>query len=302
MEPSERKPSPATRRSVRRRWADAQVWRRAVRTGLVAWRTAQAHNTPLVAAGVAFYALLALFPGLVAAVSLLGLVLSPHEVERQLAGLLSALPTQAGSLVRSQLERIAGTAPQRLGAGLALSAGAALFSASTGIAQLLRALALVFEQAPLGLVRARALSLGVTLVALLLCGGVFFLVGAAPPVLRWLHVAPGLFGAIRVLRWGVLIVVAWLGLSALYRAAVRAPRERPHWCSPGSVLAMGLLIASSWALSTYLAWIGRLQETYGALGGVIVLLLWLYLVALAALAGAEIDVALRRRETSSAAL
>jgi membrane protein len=250
---------------------------------------------------VAFYALLALFPALVAAVSLIGLVLTPQEVERQVAGLLTALPTQAGALVRVQLERIAGTAPPRLGAGLVLSGGAALFSASTAIAQLLRALALVFEQAPLGILRARALSLGLTLLALLLCGVVFFLVGAAPPLLRWLRVAPELLRAVGLLRWGVLVIVAWLGLSALYRAAVRSAVERPHWCSPGSVVAMGLLLMSSWALSTYLGLLGSLQETYGALGGVIVLLLWLYLVALAALVGAELDVAIRTRRPAAAA-
>lgn len=248
---------------------------------------------PLVAAGVAFYAMLALVPALIAAISIFGLVVDPQQVEGMMGQLGQVMPGTASQLVEQQLHRIATTSGSGLGLGLVISVLVALWSASTGMATLDQALSVVYGVPARGFVKARLVALGLTLGAFVLLAILLALIVALPAVLAFVPLAGGAVVAIQIGRWLAIAAIACLGLVALYQVAPNRER-RPgwRWTSPGAIAGTVLWLVASAAFSFYVSNFGSYNETYGALGGVIVLLLWFWITALAVLLGGEINAAL----------
>lgn len=247
-------------------------------------------RVPLASAGVAFYAMLALFPTLTAFLSLYGLFADPVQVETQLDLLVTALPGAAAELVAEQVDAIIATDSDALTIGLAVSVLVALWTASTGAHGLMEALTLASgETETRGFVKRRAVAVGLTLAGMAFFAAAVAVVVVAPPVLQ----AAGLGAAteliVRVLRWAAMVVVLLSALALIYRSAPDRSRPRWRWVSPGSLAAAALWIVGSMAFSFYVANFGSYNETYGALGAFIVLLLWLFLSAFVVLLGAEIN-------------
>ncbi|HEV2767441.1 MAG TPA: YhjD/YihY/BrkB family envelope integrity protein [Acidimicrobiales bacterium] len=245
-------------------------------------------NVPIVAAGVGFYVFLAMVPAIVAVVSVYGLVADPVDVQRQLGSLLGALPSDAADLVRTQVEAIAAQGPTSLGVGVVVSVLAALWAASKGMQALIVALNIAYdEEETRKFLRLRALALALT-VALALAA----VVGVGGMVLAGkLASALGTFGeiAIGVLRWPVLGAFAVLVLAVLYRYSPDRDAPAWRWVSPGAVVATVLWLVGSVAFAVYVNNFGKYNETYGSLGAVVVLLLWLFLTAYVIIFGAELD-------------
>jgi membrane protein len=247
-------------------------------------------NVPLLAAGVAFYALVSLVPALVAVIATYGLVADPAEVAGHLASLSRALPSQAGDLLVEQVERIAASSSGALGVGAVVALATALWSASSGMRWMMSALSLTYDQRETRTflrLRGRALLLtAAATVALVVSVG---LIAALPAVC-------GLFGiretgvlVAGVLRWPLLAALVLVGFSGLYRFGPDRAPARWRWVTPGSLVAAVIWLAASAGFATYAALAGSFDETYGPLGGVVVLLLWLHLSALAVLVGAEVN-------------
>ncbi len=247
-------------------------------------------NIPLLAAGVAFYAFLALFPALIAAITVYGLVADPAEVEQQIATLSETLPQEAATLLSDQMRTIASHSSSALGWGLLASVAGALFSASGGVQNLIKAVNIAYdEDETRGFFKLRGLALLLTLGAVLFVVVAVGLIAVLPVVLE----SAGLGGAARfgaqVVRWVGLVAFVLLALAIVYRYAPDRDNPKFRWVGLGSVVATVLWVLGSLAFSLYVSNFGSYGKTYGALAGVVVLLLWLWLTSLIVLVGAEIN-------------
>lgn len=290
VQPGERVPTPEELPGVdadRPTDIPAAGWKQILRR---AFRETKQDNVPLLAAGVAFFAFLALFPALIAGVSLYGLVADPAQVQEQIASLSSALPRETATLVTDQVREVTGQSSRALGVGLAVSVLAALFSASGGVANLMKAVNLAYdEQETRGFVKLRATALLLTVCAIVFLAVAVGLVAVVPVLLDGV----GLSGVgrvlVQVLRWGGLVVFVLVALAVVYRYAPDRDNPQLRWVGLGSVVATTLWLLGSAAFSLYVSNFGSYGKTYGTLAGVAVLLLWLFLSSFVVLLGAEIN-------------
>jgi membrane protein len=255
-----------------------------------AWKEAKTDQVPLLAAGVAFFSFVSLFPAMIASVMLYGLIADPQTVQRQAQELSQALPRDAASLITEQMRSIVNSPQQGLGIGLVVSLAAALWAASGGVGQMLSAINIAYdEEETRGFVKRKALALLLTLGAILFAVVAVTLIAVAPVVLDALFPS----GAIRVLlevaRWVGLLVAVAVGLGILYRFAPDRDNPKFSWVTIGAAVATVIWLVASLGFSLYVDNFGSYGETYGALAGVVVLLLWLWITVYIVLLGAEIN-------------
>lgn len=254
-------------------------------------------NASIVAAGLALYALLAIFPSLTAVVLLYGLFSSPQEITGQLQSFQGLLPAEGMAILQRQLSTLAGQHEGTLGIGLVTAVLVALWSARKGMVALMTAVNVAYnEEEQRGFFKRLFVSLAFTFGSVVGFLIVLALGVAVPVALGFLPLGNAAEVTLLVLRWVLLFVIAVLGLSLVYRFA---PDRRPakwRWVSWGSVVAATLWLGSSLLFAFYVRRFGASYgETYGALGGVVVMLLWLYLSAYLVILGAEINSEMERQ-------
>ena len=250
----------------------------------------------LMSAGVAFYALLALAPALVALVSMYGLVAEPSDVGDQITSTLAAAPQEVRELVEAQLSSIVESSGGGAVLGVLVGILLALWSASSGVGHLIEAINRAYdEKETRGFVRRKAIALGFTVGAIAFLVAAFTLVTVLPALLAKTSLGGPARVVFGVLRWIVLLGGMVVGLAVLYRYAPDRDEPRWRWVSPGALVAAVLWIVASIVFSIYTANFGKYNETYGSLGAVVVLLLWLFLTALVVILGAEINSELERQ-------
>lgn len=237
----------------------------------------------MVSAAVAFWAMLSIFPAIFAAVAVYGLVFDVQAIEGQLTELASYLPASAADLMGEQLRRLVASSADELGLRVVFGLLVALWTASTGTASLLEAVNLAYdEEEERSYVQLRLQALRITLGGLL--GGATLL--AVLMGISWLL---GDRAIAMALRWLCLFLAAITGLAVLYRFAPEREPARWRWLAPGAAIATLLWLAASAAFAFYVRSVGDYEATYGALGGAIVLMLWLFATVFAILIGAEIN-------------
>jgi len=249
------------------------------------------HNLTLVAAGVAFYASLALIPTLVAFISLYGLVANPADVTRQVKDVASALPKEVQNFFVYQLTSIIHADRTGVSVTLIAAIALALWSASGGMAALVTGVHVALDrEQPKSYVKKRGKALLLTIGAIVFLSVVIFVIAAVPPLLSNVGLASAGRIVLGILRWPILAAVMVVGVGLLYRVSVKdGPRGWLGVVTPGSVVAMvGWLIVSA-LFAVYTANFSSYSKTYGALASIVVLLLWLWLSCLLVLLGAEVD-------------
>lgn len=245
------------------------------------------HNLTLVAAGVAFYAFLALVPTLIAVVSIYGLVADPADVRRQIDNVAGALPEEVRNFLEFQLTSIVEANQAGVSITLVVAILLALWSASGGMAALVTGLHIAHEEEePKSFVAKRAKALALMLGAVAVLGAVVFLLAFLPPLIDKSGLGDAGRLVFAIVRWPVIAVVMVVALGLLYRLAV--PGSRPL-VTPGAIAGTAIWLAASLLFSFYTANFASYSETYGSLASIVILLLWLFLSALAVLIGAEID-------------
>ena len=241
-------------------------------------------RTTLLAAGVAFYAFLSTIPALALFISVYGLLRSPSQARAQLEDLLEPLPSSAADLLTDELSTVAARSATSLSLAAVLALALALWSASGAMGQLLSAVGAIYEETDSrGFVRNRLMALLSTLVAVT---GLALLVFALTLASR----IDGPLGGLA--RFSVVLVGAiCLGgaLSTVYRKGPDRRDARWRWLTPGAVVAMVGWLVATFGFQLYVTELGSFQESYGALGAVVVLLLWLWLSALVILVGAHVN-------------
>ncbi|HYJ70893.1 MAG TPA: YihY/virulence factor BrkB family protein [Actinomycetota bacterium] len=248
----------------------------------------KADQVPLLGAGVAFYVLLALFPAIIAGVSIYGLVADPQTVRDQINQLTNLLSPETAKLVGTQLEQVTSSAGGALGLATVLGILTALWSASSGMKALITGVNLAYDETEgRKFVKLRGLSILMTLGAMVLLAVALALIVGFPAVpdswptpLQW---------TAAILRFVLLAALLLAGLAALYRYAPDRDKPRWSWASPGSVVATVLWVLASVGFSVYVNAFGNYNKTYGALAGIIILMFWLYLTAFVVLVGAELN-------------
>lgn len=259
----------------------------------------KADRLSVTAAGLAFYAMLAVFPALIALLSIYGFLADPAQVGEQVRSLSGIIPETAVGLIQEQLVGIAGSAPEVLGWTAAVAIAGALWSASGGTQQLLQAVNLAYgEEETRGFLRLRGLSLLLTL-GLVVVGMVSLgLIVIVPPLLPGIGLSQGVERAIDVGRFVLLALALMAVLSAVYRYAPDRDQPRWPWLSWGAVAATIIWVGASILFSVYVANFGAFGETYGSLAGVIVLLVWFYISGFVILLGAEINAEMEHQTTA----
>ena len=253
-------------------------------------------NVTLLAAGVAFYAMLAIFPAIIAVVTVYGMVADPSQVESQVNEFAKGLPAGADALLTEQLGNVVDAGRQALSIGLAVSLLAVLWSASSGVQGLVKGLNLVYdEQESRGFLKLRGLSLLLTLGAIVVVVVALALIAVFPGVVDGLGLGQAGELAASIVRWVVLALLVLTALAVLYRFAPDRANPRWRWVSWGAVVALVLWLLGSVGFSWYVDNFGKYNQTYGALAAVIILLLWLFLSAFAVLLGAELDAEIERQ-------
>ncbi len=253
----------------------------------------------LVAGGVAFSCVFGLIPALIAVVAVYGLVAEPSDVESNLRPLVEALPTDAGDLLIDQFENVTAVSGAKMTVGLAIGLFGMAWAVSSALNSMIMAVRIAHEMpSPHNWVQGRLFALKLSMVAVVATAAMIWLVVVLPPVLDQGNVG-GLFRwALSIGRWPLVVVISITALALFYRVVVGLRSGRYHAISVGSVTGTGIWVLSTYGLSVVYSYIGRVESTLGSLGAVAALMAWLYLSALAALIGAEVDGALYRNGPS----
>lgn len=253
------------------------------------WTRQSTANLGLVAAGIAFYGLLSLFPGITAIVAIAGLVFDPNILIEHSQTFATLLPERAAEIVLGQLRDVLGADNNALGFAALFALGLAIYSASKAVAHFVTGLNIIYEEdEDRGFIALTVLKLALTVTLMLVVLMAVLIVAALPVIAAWFG-GTVLTDVIMLARWPVLLLIGAAAISILFRFG---PDRRPakwRWLTPGATIACVLWVAGSVGFSLYVQSFGTYNETFGALGGVIILLTWLWLSAFVVLLGALID-------------
>jgi membrane protein len=246
------------------------------------------------AAALTYYAVLSIFPAFIALISILGLVVDPATITRVVTDVVAQLgPADAVNTFKGPIEQISSNQSTAL-FGLIFGLAVALWTASNYVGAFMRASNAIYEREegrPFW--KLRPLQVLVTLVLVLMAALVVLALIATGPVAQAVGDAVGLgdtaVTAWNIAKWPVLLVVVMLMLAVLYWASPNAKVAGFRWISPGSVVAVLLWIAASAGFAFYVANFSSYNKTYGALAGVIVFLVWMWITNIAVLLGAELN-------------
>jgi membrane protein len=246
------------------------------------------------AAALTYYAVLSLFPAFIALISILGLVVDPATITRVVTDVVSQLgPSDAVNTFKGPIDQISSNRSTAL-FGLIFGVAVAIWTASNYVGAFMRASNAVYnreEGRPFW--KLKPLQLLVTLILVLMAALVVLSLIVTGPVAKAIGDAVGLGDAAvtawNIAKWPVMLVVVMLMLAILYWSAPNAKPAGFRWISPGSVVAVIVWIVASAGFAFYVGNFGSYNKTYGALAGVIVFLVWMWITNIAVLLGAEIN-------------
>ncbi|WP_291862304.1 YihY/virulence factor BrkB family protein [Bradyrhizobium sp.] len=265
-----------------------------------AGRKARGDRVTLVSAGVAFFVLLATFPGIGATVSLYSIFADPENGGPLVAALPSVLPQQAVEIIARQTRRFAeqqGESSRSLLFVPLLGFAILLWSTTKGIRALFNALNVIHDtEEKRGFIKLTAISLVFTIgfiVFLLFVIGVVFVL---PVALDGVGLGEASSLIVSLLRWPLLLVVVGLALALMYRFGSNRENAEWRWIAMGSVVASVLWVGTSILFEWFVARFVSFAELYGSLGAVIGFMIWIWLSTIVVLFGAELDAAAQRRQ------
>ncbi|MXQ11449.1 YihY/virulence factor BrkB family protein [Microvirga makkahensis] len=259
----------------------------------ILWRTYEEFGKDRimsVAAGVTYYALLAVFPAIAALVSIYGLFADPATIQDHLNAMSGILPGGALEIIGEQVQRIASQGGGALGFGFIFGLAISLWSANAGMKAVFDALNIVNdEEEKRSFLRLNLTSLTFTLGAILFIlvalGGIVVL----PIILNFIGMGGSMEWLLSLMRWPVLLIGVTFSLSLIYRFGPSRDKAEWRWVTPGGIIAAVLWIAVSMLFSWYVSNFGSYNETYGSLGAVIGFMTWIWLSSIVVLLGAEIN-------------
>jgi len=268
------------------------------RFGWAAWRQVLGrvyvnvgrHHLSVVAAGVAFFGVLAIVPALAALVGIYGLVANPADVMANLAEIKPLLPPDAYGIIESQIEALLAVPQQRLSIAFVVAILLALWTARAGVSTLVEGLNIVYREIDTRSIILEFLaSLALTAVLLMIACGALLATVALPAILQFLDVGAlgtrlAAIGPLLILGLAVVFVI-----GALYRYGPHRELARKRWVTLGAVAATVAWVLASYLLSFYVSNFANFNKTYGSLGAIAALMFWFYVSAFVVLLGAELN-------------
>ncbi|MCA1440286.1 YihY/virulence factor BrkB family protein [Ensifer sp. IC4062] len=250
----------------------------------------------LVAAGVTFYVLLALFPALTSLVSMYGLISDPAVIAEQVNLLAAVMPSQSLQLVTDQLQAITSQRASSLGIGFVVGLLVALWSARNGIAALIEAMNIAYdEEERRGFVRLTLLSLGFTIGSLLVTAVVIAAIGVMPAILAVVPRGQWLESIAKFVRWPVLLLLIGAGIALLYRYGPDRDPPKLRWLTWGAAFSTLCWLPASLLFSFYIDNFANYNATYGAMGALIGFMLWIWVSTIIIIVGAELNAELEHQ-------
>jgi len=253
---------------------------------------------PDLAAALTYYSVLSIFPALLALVSLLGIF---GQAEKTTSALLEIVqgfaPAETVAAIRQPIEQLSSSSA----AGLTLLIGilTALWSASGYVGAFGRAMNRIYEiDEGRPFIKLRGTMLAVTIATVLIVLVLSAMLVLSGPVAEAVGNAIGLGGAVltawNILKWPVILLLVILAIAILYYATPNVKQPKFRWMSLGSAIALVIFLLASLAFAFYVANFNSYEKTYGAIGGVIISLLWLWILNMSLLFGAEFDAEMER--------
>ncbi|MBD8044653.1 YihY/virulence factor BrkB family protein [Arthrobacter sp. Sa2BUA2] len=250
------------------------------------------------AAALTYYTVLSLFPALLAMVSILGLVGQAESTTNAMLDFLETFaPEDAVALVSGPIEQL--TSSQAAGLALFVGIAGALWSASGYVGAFGRSMNRIYEvEEGRPIWKLRPLQLLVTLIAILLVAGLLIMLVISGPIAETIgnYIGMGSEAVLiwNIAKWPVMVLFAIVIIALLYYATPNVKQPKFRWMSMGAFLALIVMAIATLGFAFYVSNFGSYNATYGAIGGVIVLLLWIWLVNISLLFGAEFDAEVER--------
>ncbi|WP_162418960.1 YihY/virulence factor BrkB family protein [Cyclobacterium roseum] len=248
------------------------------------------NNVVIVSAGVGFFGFLAIFPAIMALISIYGFVMDPQEIEEQVSKISSMLPVQTHEILQYRVDQFIKSTGESLGWGTVFAILLGIWIGNIGTKSLFRGINIAYEtKSHRGILKHNGLTLLFTFGAIILIILSAALIVAFPSIIEQIGLPDNIERLISWLRWLImgLILVGSIGL--IYRFGPERKRPTFHWVIPGAVLATILWLLASWAFSFYIRHFWNLGEIYGSLSAVVFLMLWLFISTFIILLGAELN-------------
>lgn len=262
-------------------------------------------NLTIIAAGCAFFTLLALLPALTAVLLLYGMLSDPSEAARNVQPFLAVLPGDASRLLSDRLTELATSPDHAVGVGIVIALGVAWWSSSNAVRATLNALNIVYdEKEKRHFIRLNLSIFAFTLAAIFSFVLIQIMLTVTPFLLSMIGLHSDTEQALVMLRWPLLAMVFLFGLVFLYQHAPSRELARWNWVLPGALFATAAWLIASGLFSLYVTNFANFDATYGSFGAIVVLLLWLNWTFLIVLLGAELNSELEReviRDTTTGA-
>ena len=269
------------------------IWR----TALDIWKEASNRHIGLIAAGVAFFGMFGVFPGIAAVIAVFGLVADPVAVSDQLELMREVIPEDAYDIFAAQIDSLLNARSDALGWATFVSIMLALWSSRAAVGALMSGINAI-EDAPLrGGIRQMLVALLLTVSLVMLATVALLSVVILPVIIAFVPLPVSTTWILEGVRWLIALAVLFMGLSILYRYGPNMKPHRRPWITIGAAVVVVVWIAASVGLSYYLTNFASYNEVYGSIGAVIGLLLWLYISAYLILMGAILNAKLYYIET-----
>jgi len=253
------------------------------------WKEIGRDRLNVVAGGITFYVLLAIFPAIGVFVSLYGLFADVAQVGEQLGELAAFVPREALALVGEQMVRLTAIRPASLSLAFGFSLLVSVWSANAGMSALFDGLNIAYdEDERRGFVKRLALTYAFTFAAILFTVAITAIVVAVPVALERAG-AQALMPVLIPLRWTLLLALAAAAFSVVYRYGPSRNRARWRWVTLGGVAAACLWVGGSLVFSWYVNTLARFDATYGPLAAVVGFMMWIWFSAMSLLLGAELN-------------
>ena len=262
------------------------------------YKEISADNLSLVAAGVAFYALLAIFPTVAASISLYAFIAEPVEIQQQFASLATVLPAEARPIVLQQVHTLTSSSDKSLGITFIVGLLLAIFSAMKGMNAIITALNIVYdENEKRGFFRLNLDAFLLTVASIVLMILLLSLLVVVPVVLRYANLSALSTSIVSLLRWPILLLLVAPVIAALYSFAPSRDRPKWRWVNWGAIIAAVLWLTASIGFSIYVENFASYNKVYGSVGALVILLMWFFISAYVLLVGAELNAEMEHQTT-----
>ena len=265
----------------------ARSWRRIVWR---MWLGVGRDHLSIIAAGVAFFAMLAMVPAIAALIALYGLLADPSQIGETLQVFRPVMPSDVFDMLEGQVQQLVSAGQTKLGVASLISLGLTLWSARAGVTALIEGLNIVYRETDTRNIFVQYLmSLALTIAALAVAIVALLAVVALPALLHFSDLGPLGRVLAQVAPLAVLGFASVFVIGGLYRYGPHRALARKRWLTPGAIVATVGWVAISLALSVYVSRFADFNNTYGSLGAIVGLMFWLYASTFVLLIGAELN-------------